>query len=650
MAKSQPETKPLIDFFLHLFHVQTYGEIKADDETKAILLSDPSASEKIFELKLRRGETEKSRRMSIRALGEKVESKSMCYKIIYDDMLVVKIPPKPIVNFRSYLKSIDQERTIASRISGSITCVFPNLSAILRKVPAARIPADTGPNEAEKAYVQRLKESPELQRYLKIGEGFVFFMNLSKYLFFNQVIESMHGGSDRVRKEILKNGPEAMSNLDVFESLYGAENDAAFFGLNSLSVEYERYIDALIRKYQKAVSIPTYQKNEWLYMGIAGAAPEIDPESTPPGFAKHVNTLITNLIKKHQKVVDQYRGTVRSVIKKKNYNVNRARGKGLITNVIGLLDRLKECTVSIRDLKPDNMFVARHLDGADHILANPEAYSLGLIDLETAVCFEPQGDEGIKQPLLAGTPSYATPSHLFSNRVLSSVYGDQLSRIFYMQDWYAGVGIIFNVVTGRQLFTRTARLIPEIIRVKRSARGDENQLTTVFKNISWRFWNSAIEEFNAKIRKYRPYFHAIDVKLPDHLAELLIEEAAMEQRLIGEQIKASLDVCRPLEKHRQQLLAAPSAVIMKSRKEWGKMQESGDIPAPVWEEISCLFKTIVPLKQQRENLTNTTRYLAETIPCDFLLSFLLDRVFYAMYRHEWTDREPPLSGCAPTSR
>ncbi|MEZ4567792.1 MAG: hypothetical protein R2860_12840 [Desulfobacterales bacterium] len=39
-----------------------------------------------------------------------------------------------------------------------------------------------------------------------------------------------------------------------------------------------------------------------------------------------------------------------------------------------------------------------------------------------------------------------------------------------MQDWFATVGIIFCIVTGRRLFENTARLLPEIVRAKKGAK------------------------------------------------------------------------------------------------------------------------------------------------------------------------------------
>ena len=111
--------------------------------------------------------------------------------------------------------------------------------------------------------------------------------------------------------------------------------------------------------------------------------------------------------------------------------------------------------MAIRDLKPDNIYIAGNFNGADNFFNNPAAYSLGLIDLETAVHLHPEDLSGMRQPALAGTFPFMTPHHLFKNRDLYKLFGSELCRVLYMQDWFAAIAIIFNVATGKILFLKT---------------------------------------------------------------------------------------------------------------------------------------------------------------------------------------------------
>jgi len=648
MNKTETKEQAIIDFFVHLFAVQSFKDPENLDEQELVLHSAPDAAEKTYEIRLRKGGRTRTRRMSIRQLGETVESKSVCFKVIYDDMLVVKIPPRPIKDFQTYLKSIDRELSIVNQVSESITCVYPRIGAIMRKVPAARLPENTGKIEDEKQYIQILTEKPELQQYLKIGDSFVFFMALSKYVFFNQIIEAMHKGGNHVEKEIIANGAEALSDIDAFESLYGPGNDALFFSLNTLLCDYENRIDELSARFPDNPYIPAYRKKEWFFACLAGSMDKIQAdaseEALPPEFCDEIRRMSKRLLSGQKEQAKQYRELVASVIRKKTFDINLARCQGLIVNIIELMDRLKERFIAIRDLKPDNMFIDRRLDGADHILANPEAYKLGLIDLETAVCFKVGPDDMLPQPLLAGTPSYATPSHLFSNKILKRMYGPDLSRIFYMQDWYACVGMIFTVVTGRLLFAKTARLIPEIIRMKKIYKRKKDNITDLYKMISRRFWDSAISEFERKIKKFNKEFQDITINLPDHLIELLIEEAALEQRLIGESLDKLIASNRSLEKYRKQIMAAPHAAIVKNRKQWQEGRARPELPAETRKKIVQTLMSIEQLKLQREKLNIAISRLSGRIQSNFLLAYLFDRTFYALYRNSWSDKPLP-AGC-----
>ena len=99
MGKSQPDIKPLIDFFLNLYTIQTLGPGKEPEVLRAEPVSEKPEKGGVFEFILKSGNIEKRRRMSVAPIGEQVGSKSMCYKILYDDPLVVKIRPKPIPHF-----------------------------------------------------------------------------------------------------------------------------------------------------------------------------------------------------------------------------------------------------------------------------------------------------------------------------------------------------------------------------------------------------------------------------------------------------------------------------------------------------------------------------------------------------------------------
>lgn len=581
MPKPVKNIKPILKYFAKLFKQQVTGGNDPSDTVRIIPIHEKSDGESVYELKIRYQSAWKSRRMSIELLGERVESKSLCYKVIYDDLLVIKVPPRPITDFNDYLGHINREHAIARRIEKSIPCVYPQLGAILKKVPSIRLPSYVKPDETEKEYIDLLLKNPHLQDSLKIGEGFVFFMTLSRYQFFNQIIDSIHHAVDHARQDILKNGPQAISDFIVFESLYGDKNDSIYFRLHALMTSYDQAVETILQAAGVPWSIPERQKQEWLFSHIAGLRSEIEADNLPEGVYEQIEQMTRQLIQAQKPAIEEFRKLVHKVSKNKNFCNNRGRIKGLVTNTLTLLYRLKKNHIAIRDLKPDNMFVAVFLDGADHILAKPDAYDMGLIDMETALCFKPDNDGRIKQPLLAGTPAYGTPSHIFGNKVLRAAYQKDFPRIFYLQDMHAVSAMIFKIVTGMSLFTKTARLMLEVSHIKRKNIQDFQGLQQVYKTANRTFWKTAIAEVNEKIQKHSHRLDDVEIELPGHLKKFLIAEYAHEYKRMGYQGNA------------------------EKEKEYQLVLESFKAP----------------------------------VTCSFLIVFLFNRVFSAMYNPEWDDKK-----------
>lgn len=530
MAKKPRDIKPLLRYFVNLFKLQVTGVNHSPAIVRVIPVVEKTNGESIYEFKIRYQSAWKSRRMSIEPLGETVESKSTCYKVVFDDLLVIKIPPRPIKDFTTYLDQVNREHAIAERITKSIPCLYPQLGAILKRIPLIRLPSYVLPGDAEKEYIQLLSKNPGLQEFLTVGEGFVFFMTFSKYRFFNQMIDSLHRASDHTRQEIIKNGPAAISDFMVFESLYGEQNDRVYFDLHAITESHGQSVENILQEAGAPWFVPEAQKKEWLFAHIAGLPPDIDPARLPEGVFERTEKMTRALVEAKKPTIEEFRKIVHNSSKKKVFSGNRGAIRGLVINALKLLYRLKKRSAAIRDLKPDNMYVAAFLDGSDNILENPDAYDLGLIDLETAICFKPSKDGRIEQPLLAGTPSYATPSHIFGNKVLRAVYGDELPRIFYLQDMHASTAILFRLVTGRSLFLKTARLMPEISRLKKKNIDDFQSLMAVFESTGNTFWKMAAAEFSEKMNKYGEWLRDVEIVLPGRLKKFLALEYRHEFR------------------------------------------------------------------------------------------------------------------------
>ena len=629
----------IIEFFIALFKRQCKNPNPGSQSQEYQLLPQGAGGEEVYELRVRSGVVWETRRMSICQLSETVESKSTCYKVIYDDQMVIKIPPRPFTEFDKYMAYIKNERHIVSKLTPAIHCLSPSLSAILNKVPELKPAEGMDEDALEEKYIHLLTSRPHFQRYLKIGDGFVFFMKLAKSAFLNQVIEKIHDKT-RIQQEML-HMTGIFEDLYAFEALYGSQHEDVFFKINDLYREYKKIIDILLPQHENYDAIPAYKKQEWFYCKLANEKLDLGDIQSSEEFSEDLNQMIDIIMEEKEAAVFQYRHITEKYIAKKIFDNNRKTIEGLVINVLNLLRHLKNQHVAIRDLKPDNIFIAGNKDSADSFLNNPDAYSLGLIDLETAVHLHPSDIDGMKQPLLAGTFPYMTPHHLFSNSSLRALFGHETCRVLYMQDWYAAIGIIFNVATGNILFGKTARMMQKIFEIKKKSVQEKKPLAGVLKSISWNFWNTASTECHQKTALHKNKLSQMQILLPEPVVKLLRDELQIEKQTIMDTIDARIRSKSFLQKRHPKLMAANSRKIAQYRTRW----ENGELDAELAEadrpKMIAIMNGIESLKAVEEGHESLSQRLEREIPCDELVVFLFNRVLNAMYRQFWTHKDYP---------
>jgi len=626
------DTETVVKFFLNIFRLQTEFVEKQTAECEFRPVADDTQTDQVYEFRAECGGQWKTRRMSIRQRGESVESKSTCFKVIYDDLLVVKIPPRPFPGFDTYLRFIQTEKAIANQLAPAVACLSPSISGILKKIPQIQQSKKTM-LETEDDYVRLLTREPGLQNYLKIGNRLAFFMELSRYAFLNQVLVGMHEKKSQIPKFIHKNR-EALFDLNAFETIYGAAQDDLFFELNRLYGKYMKRLDRVIEYTDGLLSIPDYLREEWFFDRLAERPPDIASAGYSAGTAENIESVLSAEIGEGESTIRRYTLLVDAHLEQKLFDTSRSKMTALIINTIELLGRLKEKAVAVRDLKPDNIFVAQNFDGADHILGDPATYDLGLIDLETAVTFPQRQSGNLDQPLMAGTPSFMTPSQVFSNAVLQELFGNRMFRVFYMQDWYAAIGIAFNIVTGKHLFYRAAKLIPEIIRLKKK---NANQPAAIFKRVSWNFWHTAETEMAEKINAHHYRLSALQVNLPEYARKTLAAEAIEESAVLSEALHQLVHTQTFFPKSREALINATAASIRKNRLKCEKQAGA----SKQQEQVIEFLKTLEILKTQIPHTRAMARMPQKPLNAAELMRILFYRPFFAMYNPTWTERGLP---------
>ncbi len=630
------EIREIANFFLNIYKFQlnqpgSFGYVLP-------IHSENPDSEPTFELKIDNNKQKITRRMTISRLGTESGSKSKCFKVIYDDIIVVKIPPLPIINFTQYLEAIALEREIADRLKKNIECVPPRVSAILKHIPPFSKEGITEPEKMEMKCLEKLNIFPELQKFLKIGESFAFFMNISTHSFLSSVIHEMHNIKKDVEQEILSQ-VDILGNLMAFENNYGKDNSSVFFRMENLYNIYEEKLADLLSGHPRFLT-PAYEKKEWFLIHLAEK--KIDAtDKYSRKFIEHVNNLLENLFDKHSRLVKKYRKIIKHIVRKRMFKQNRAQMGGIVSNLIELLANLRKNNIAMRDLKPDNVFIVEKSRNIPLFLASPEEYSIGLIDFETAAVLEKDKNNKIKQPMLAGTPSYATPSHLFTNDILDEIY-DDISRILHIQDWQAVNSIIYNVITGKRLSQETGKLMPGLIKIIKSSVQKNVPKPELFENSSIIFWQNAYKEFSLKLKSKRNMLKSIGVKLQDRGQKMFLEEAACLIDHIKSQIENEVLFQKIFRTSKSQkgLIEAPLKTIRRYRKNWEKERNVPAMPSSMRNKIIIFLRKLEKLKADLRFVKKVKKKLENPEPvisAHHIIKLMSQVIISAMFKPEWGD-------------
>jgi serine/threonine protein kinase len=446
-----------------------------------------------YELRVKVKNNWEFRRMSIGRLGDSNTSRCKCFYVIYGEYIVVKIPAKKIKNLKEYIYTIKREQNIAEKTKIQ-ECITPHVSIILKHITESEKGRPHQVQYSEDFYLRLLFNSSSMHKYLKVNDQYVFFMDLSQYYFVEHAMKSIHSIDDKVTKDIFRQSELAWDLLE-YEYRYGS-NIVRIISLlrkiyNSIETEYRNSLNSDPKTYPV---LQSFQLRQWFFGQIAGYHTEIHKEMDPE-LVEDLSLMLKNSLQENITFIDVYRQIVRDSVYKSEFYKNKTAMESLTVNLLRFLDHLRDRKVAMRDIKPDNLLLAGDKKQYPGFMAHPDTFRIGLIDVETAAY---ANNNTIKQPLLGGTPHYATPSHFFSNDVLEFVFHD-LQTTLHMQDWNAVMVIIYKLITGDFLFEKTSQKISYVIQAITRSQKNGMDIHEVLKQVSKKYWNSALVEFDQKM-------------------------------------------------------------------------------------------------------------------------------------------------------
>ncbi|MBI5579883.1 MAG: hypothetical protein HY895_12065 [Deltaproteobacteria bacterium] len=632
-----PNRTDIVRFFLNLYRqkVGAGPEAPADFSQLTAISAGPNL---VYELRVKHGGDWVKRRMTIGPLGEDSGSKSKCYYVIFDQHLVVKIPPKPVSDFEDYVASIKKEGHIVERLAPK-ECIVPKVSVILSQVHQLPSLMETPAELLEEKYFAWLRKNPEHQDYLKIKDTFVYFMDLSRYYFLSHIIDGLHDLSETIRTEV-NSTAELVRYPAKFKERYGDENETVGFEIRDLYHQCEADIQQLLKHSGKPSGVTAYRIQAWFVSYLeTRQIGEADPGLSPE-LVSGITSIFMRLFEKYREPVDAYTRAIRSFARRLSLAQNRQPIAGILTNLLDLLAWLGVKQVAMRDLKPDNILVAGDAQNYPAFLRSPADYSLGFIDVETAVYFGKAEENNIRQPLLGGTPYYATPSHLFPNSTLAGCFGDT-SRILHFQDWQAVLVMVFKAVTGELLFDRTATHFADIKNRVITAMRQAGALEPQLEEVSRIFWRSAAAEFRAKMKAAEGPLRFVEADIPKAARALFVQVLKRDIESISTTIQKLIDAQSWFSSagSREQLRKSSHGRICRIMEELKAKTQAGNASADSIHARMHFLKHVSALKALVERKSQTVSAFESDTPCRMsaydVLILMFNSVLKAMYCEDW---------------
>ncbi len=623
-------------FFLELFKVQ--NGLNSDAPGRFSML-EASASQKVkgFHLEIKRCGDWIGRRMSIGLLGEETGSKSRCYYIIFDTHMVIKIPPTPVTDMQHYATAIRAGVQVAARVA-PIVCIVPMVSVVLKKVHKLPYAASLSPAQLEKRYIRLMEAQPNYQEYLKIGGRFAFFMELTNNFFLGRVINELNAARSTAGDEIHA-APEVAWDQAVFTTRYGLASLPVFEGLQTLYRQCEADALQIVRTSNRHQTIHPYQIKKWFWSCLFG--PGVHPQDKRLDKTQRIRleeTFRARFSANPGKVDDliQLLGERRETTV---FAQNRRPIENIASNVLDLLARFKENQIVIRDLKPDNLFLDADPQDYPVFLNSRGGFSIGVIDVETAVALQPTEDGSPAQPLLGGTPLYATPLQLVANKTIATCFGNA-AEILHYQDWFAVIAIIFRTVTGKNLFVRAARTFPETLRSLKQGRRRSGPDEATLEAISRTFWSAAVTDIQDGLADHSDRLRRLTLRVPESMAPSIKAELEREAAFLQQAIRRHVAYA-PLftgDKNRNFLLRASSETIARQVARWQQQETLAKSHQALAPQMVAFLQNLNRLKRGVSEKRTAALVLATApyeITAHTLLEAMFQVVFAAMYKSRW---------------
>jgi hypothetical protein len=248
-------------------------------------------------------------------------------------------------------------------------------------------------------------------------------------------------------------------------------------------------------------------------------------------------------------------------------------------------------------------------------------------------------DGSIAQPLIGGTPLYATPLHLLKNKTISTFFGD-LPAALHLQDWFATIAIIFKAITGKNLFPRAARTFPALLKLLKSTRNRSAPDEATVKNMSRTFWSAAASDIKKQLTTFKGVLDQVTVLVPEAMATPIKTELERENTCLDQAIHKhiSLSPLMKSPKNKAFLINATMADMNKQIERWKKADHLPEQHRQMAPQMVSFLNNLNRLKkgamEKRDAVAAFTMAPYE-ITAYSLLEAMFQIALLAMYKSPW---------------
>jgi len=563
--------------------------------------------------------------MSLRKLGDESGSKGSCFYVMYDHPVVIKFPQPRIYSFQDYLTMIQRERAFSKNLQ-PLTSIVPSLSIILEKYPPEIFEnsEETGSqlkNDAQ--WLEYLENHDSMKQYLMIDGSYVLFMDLSSDLLMSQTLLKLSDYKPLMLNETLGN-PEFISRPYEFESRYGKIEPDYLEAILDIFRHYEENIKRLSSHFSD-ISVSRHTCLQLFLLNLLGEDPDPGKTISEKDFHIKAANYFSSLSHMNPQAVSSCAAAIRSHYSRVNFNHHKQKLICLIKNMTDLLTHMYRNHFVMRDLKPDNMLIVGDSSHFPQFLNSPDSFSIGLIDLETALLMN--DSTSFRQPVLGGTPRYALFHQFMLNSVLKNVY-NPLDRVFYLQDWYAAAAVIFEITTGRKLYSKTVPFLNRYVKHLKHDFSKGNPETDIIKNGSHQFWTIAMGEFYIQMNLNKSKLETMHIPVSKDFLTILETELSSVLQQDKKAHSLFLNRCKPLYPEIEKLTHFKSqdlvAYIEKHRDK--------NRGTPRLKDLDQLGYYTFRFEQNRVYSKLLSRQQLNTYE---LLSILFYLVFTGLHKAEW---------------